>query len=122
MKKLLSSLLCFAMVLGLTACGDAGREDKSTLYAAQGGDIEIMDPAIVDDSVTANVLNQMYEGLYKLDQNGNPVANVATGDAEVSGTVSGCHVPGKHTRPFHCVCVDHQSAAHKGTDGLPYTV
>lgn len=84
MKKLLSSLLCFAMVLGLTACGDAGREDKTTLYAAQGGDIEIMDPAIVDDSVTANVLNQMYEGLYKLDQNGNPVANVATGDAEVS--------------------------------------
>lgn len=84
MKKLLSSLLCFAMVLGLTACGDAGREDKSTLYAAQGGDIEIMDPAIVDDSVTANVLNQMYEGLYKLDQNGNPVANVATGNAEVS--------------------------------------
>lgn len=84
MKKLLSSLLCFAMVLGLTACGDAGREDKTTLYAAQGGDIEIMDPAIVDDTVTANVLNQMYEGLYKLDQNGNPVANVATGDAEVS--------------------------------------
>lgn len=84
MKKLFSSLLCLAMVLGLTACGDSGREDKTTLYAAQGGDIEIMDPAIVDDSVTANVLNQMYEGLYKLDQNGNPVANVATGNAEVS--------------------------------------
>lgn len=85
MKKLLSSLLCFAMVLGLTACGGSeGRADKSTLYAAQGGDIEIMDPAIVDDSVTANVLGQMYEGLYKLDSNGNPVANVATGDPVVS--------------------------------------
>lgn len=85
MKKLLSSLLCFAMVLGLTACGGSeGRADKTTLYAAQGGDIEIMDPAIVDDSVTANVLGQMYEGLYKLDSNGNPVANVATGDPVVS--------------------------------------
>lgn len=83
MKKLLSSLLCFAMVLGLTACG-GGDDSNTTLYAAQGGDIEIMDPAIVDDSVTANVLNQMYEGLYKLDKDGNPVANVAADNPEVS--------------------------------------
>ena len=85
MKKLLSSLLCFAMVLGLTACGGGtSTSGKTDLYAAAGGDIEIMDPAIVDDTVTANVLNQMYEGLYKLDKDGNPVAVVADGDPEVS--------------------------------------
>lgn len=77
MKKLLSSLLCCAMVLGLTACGGGGRSDKTTLRTAKGGDIELMDPAIVDDSVTANVLCQMYEGLYKLDKDGNAVPNVA---------------------------------------------
>ena len=79
MKKLLGSLLCLAMVVGLTGCGDGGseREDKTTLRTAKGGDIEVMDPAIVDDSVTANVLCQMYEGLYKLDKDGNAVPNVA---------------------------------------------
>ncbi len=83
MKKLLSSLLCFSMLLGLTACGGSSR-DTTTLRAAQGGDIEIMDPAIVDDSVTANVLAQMYEGLYKLDKDGNAIPNVATDAPEVS--------------------------------------
>lgn len=83
MKKLLSSLLCLSMMMALTACGGSER-DTTTLRAAQGGDIEIMDPAIVDDSVTANVLAQMYEGLYKLDKDGNAIPNVATDAPEIS--------------------------------------
>ena len=47
------------------------------------------DPAIVDDSITANVLAQCYDGLYKLDKDGNVVANLATDLPEISedGTV-----------------------------------
>lgn len=76
MKKLLSSLLCLAMVLGLTACGSS--HDDTKIRVAVAGDFAMLDPAIVDDTITANVLAQMYEGLYKLDTNGNVHANVAT--------------------------------------------
>ena len=84
MKKLFSSLVCLAMLVSLTGCGGGSNRDTSTVRAAVGGDIEILDPAIVDDSITANVLAQMYEGLYKLDQDGNAVPNVATDMPEIS--------------------------------------
>lgn len=83
MKKLLSSVLCLAMLFSLAGCGGSGR-DTTKIRAAQGGDIEILDPAIVDDSVTANVLAQMYEGLYKLDTDGNARPNVAVDMPEIS--------------------------------------
>lgn len=84
MKKLLSSLLCFAMVATLTACGGGGRADTSLIRVALGGDCEFLDPAIVDDSITANILAQMYEGLYKLDKEGKAQPNVAEAAPEIS--------------------------------------
>lgn len=83
MKKLLSSLLCLAMLVGLTACGGAER-DTTKVRVAVAGDFAMLDPAIVDDSITANVLNQMYEGLYVLDNGGKVVPNVAADLPEVS--------------------------------------
>ncbi len=84
MKKLLGSLLSLALVATVvTGCGGSSR-DTSTIRVAVGGDCAYLDPAIVDDSITANVLNQMYEGLYKLDTNGNVVANVATAKPTIS--------------------------------------
>lgn len=83
MKKLLSSVLCLVMLFSLAGCGGSER-DTSKIRVASGGDIEILDPAIVDDSVTANVLAQMYEGLYKLDSKGNAKPNVATDMPEIS--------------------------------------
>ncbi|MCD7839201.1 MAG: peptide ABC transporter substrate-binding protein [Erysipelotrichaceae bacterium] len=88
MKKLLSSLLCLAMIATLTGCGSSSdtstTSDTTTVRVAVGGDFAILDPAIVDDSITANILAQMYDGLYKLDSDGNPVANVATDLPEIS--------------------------------------
>ena len=84
MKKLLSSLLCLSMLVALTACGGSSSSDGTTLNMAKGGNIEVMDPAIVDDSITSNVIKQMYDPLYDLDSDGNPVAVVATDLPEIS--------------------------------------
>lgn len=82
MKKILASIAALAMVATtLTGCGGSGditaESGKKNLTAAVGGDFALPDPAIVDDSITANVLAQCYDGLYKLDKDGNVVANLA---------------------------------------------
>lgn len=83
MKKLLTFACCF-LVLGtvLTGCG-SGKKD-GYLYVAVGKNTALLDPSIVDDSVTANILNQTYEGLYRLGSDGKPVPAIAEGDPTVS--------------------------------------
>ncbi|MDD8048575.1 MAG: peptide ABC transporter substrate-binding protein [Thomasclavelia sp.] len=82
MKKLLSYALSALMCLSLlTGCGSSSSAD---VKVAVGGDTADLDPAIVDDSITANVLNQCYEGLYKLDKEGNVVTSLATDMPEIS--------------------------------------
>ena len=94
MKKLLASTAALAMVATtLAGCGGNGditaESGKTNLTVAVGGDFALPDPAIVDDAITANVLAQCYDGLYKLDKDGNVVANLATDLPEISedGTV-----------------------------------
>ena len=94
MKKLLASTAALAMVATtLAGCGGNGditaESGKTNLTVAVGGDFALPDPAIVDDSITANVLAQCYDGLYNLDKDGNVVANLATDLPEISedGTV-----------------------------------
>lgn len=82
MKKILASTAALAMVATtLTGCGGSGditaESGKKNLTAAVGGDFALPDPAIVDDSITSNVLAQCYDGLYKLDKDGNVIANLA---------------------------------------------
>ena len=83
MKKFLTLAACSLLVL--SGCGDGGSSSSDgVLKVGVGGDFSQLDPAKADDSITANVLNQTYEGLYTLDTNGNAVPNLATADAEVS--------------------------------------
>ena len=82
MKKLMAYGLSFLMALTcLTGCGGGEQAD---LRVAVGGDTDDLDPAIVDDSITANILAQVYEGLYELDTDGNVVPNLATDMPEIS--------------------------------------
>lgn len=84
MKKLLTLAACCLVVLaGCGGSGDGGSSD-GVLKVGVGGDISHLDPATADDSITANILNQTYEGLYTLDKDGNAVPNLATADATVS--------------------------------------
>lgn len=88
MKKIISIAASFLMaVTVLTGCGGGGDDKaakKDEVRVAIGGDAAYLDPAIVDDSITANILNQMYDGLYQLDKEGNTVPVLAEGDPEVS--------------------------------------
>lgn len=82
MKKLLTYSLCFLMALTcLTGCGGGNQAD---LRVAVGGDTADLDPAIVDDSITANILAQVYQGLYTLDTDGNVIPSLATDMPEIS--------------------------------------
>lgn len=83
MKKFLASAAALAMVATtLAGCGGSGditaESGKTNLVVAVGGDFALPDPAIVDDSITSNVLAQCYDGLYKLDKDGVVVPNLAT--------------------------------------------
>ncbi len=83
MKKFLTLAACSLLVL--SGCGgNSGSSSDGVLRVGVGGDISHLDPATADDSITANILNQTYEGLYTLDKDGNAVPNLATADAEVS--------------------------------------
>ncbi len=85
MKKILTLAVCSLMVLaGCGGSGDGGSNSDGVLKVGVGGDISPLDPARADDSITANILNQAYEGLYTLDKDGNAVPNLATADAVVS--------------------------------------
>ncbi|MFR4991510.1 MAG: hypothetical protein ACLTC1_04495 [Turicibacter sp.] len=81
-EKLLAYGLSFLMALTcLTGCGGGSEAD---LRVAVGKDTADLDPAIVDDSVTANILAQVYQGLYTLDTDGNVITNLATDMPEIS--------------------------------------
>lgn len=70
MKKLFAGLMSLAMAVALVGCG-SDTASSTTLRVGSGKDYANPDPAVVDDSVTANVLAQVYEGLYKLDTDGS---------------------------------------------------
>lgn len=82
MKKLLASCLALAMAFTLAACG--GSKSKNTVVVAVGGDTANLDPAIVDDSITNNILVECYDGLYTLDKTGNIEPLLATALPEIS--------------------------------------
>ncbi|WP_455542866.1 peptide ABC transporter substrate-binding protein, partial [Intestinibacter sp.] len=84
MKKLLASCLAIVLAIGVTGCGGSNGGDKTTVNVAIGGDAVFLDPAIVDDSITNNILCQTTDGLYKLDKDGNLIPNLATDLPEVS--------------------------------------
>lgn len=83
MRKLFTGLMTLFLAATLVACGGSSR-DTTLLRVGSGKDFADPDPAIVDDSVTANVLAQAYEGLYKLDGDGKVGLALATAMPEIS--------------------------------------
>ena len=77
MKKLFAGLMSLAMAVALVGCG-GGDESGSVIRVGSGKDFANPDPAVVDDSVTANVLAQAYEGLYRLAKDGSVEPLLAT--------------------------------------------
>lgn len=78
MKKLFAGLMSLAMAVALVGCGGGDTASSTTVRVGVGKDFANPDPAVVDDSVTANVLAQVYEGLYKLAADGSVETALAT--------------------------------------------
>jgi len=84
MKKLFAGLMCLVMAVALVGCGGGTSRDTTMVRVGSGKDFANPDPAIVDDSVTANVLCQVYEGLYKLTTDGSVEPLLATDMPKIS--------------------------------------
>src|SRR3954453_3239751 len=98
-KSKFSLLLVLTLVVSvfLAACGGNGSDKKSNSGTASAQEIKVlsdaeiptMDSVKVTDHVGITYLNAVNEGLYTLDQKGNPVPAIADGKPTVSkdGTV-----------------------------------
>lgn len=84
---LVSMLLILSMVL--TACGGGketsggSKENDNKLVIATASDAITMDPVANNDSFSGNIMAQIYDGLVKIDMEGNITNNLAE-DYEVS--------------------------------------
>jgi oligopeptide transport system substrate-binding protein len=96
MKKKLSFLLVLVLALStfLAACGgnessdegnsgDSGK-DKQVLNLIESSEIPSMDSALATDEVSFDVMNNVFEGLYRLDDNDKAVEGMVEGEPEIS--------------------------------------
>lgn len=77
MKKFkLFGLLSLAVALVLTACSGGG-SSKAEFKVAIGGEPQLLDTALSQDSITHYITAQLYDTLYSYDQQGNLIPNLA---------------------------------------------
>ena len=59
-------------------------EEEQVLRLIEGAEIPSVDSSLADDAVGFNVLNNVMEGLYRLDEDSLPVPAMADGEPEIS--------------------------------------
>ncbi|MDZ5470347.1 peptide ABC transporter substrate-binding protein [Bacillus sp. 31A1R] len=67
---------------GTDAAGELA--DKQEITVLESAEIPSLDPSLVEDAVGITILNNINEGLYRIDQNQEPVPALADGEPEVS--------------------------------------
>jgi len=95
MKYIRSSLLIlilFTLVLG--ACGkneeqdisseETDEQEEKVVHLSAPGEIPSLDPTLADNDFSFNVINQVFEGLYRLDKDGEPQLAMAASEPEMS--------------------------------------
>ena len=95
MKKLIAVLLAFATLISFSACSDKNPDDDD-IYQTTSPDsmnegvlnlayseVDSLNPFTCTTSANMQILRLVYSGLFKLDKNYNPVADIA-----VSGEVA----------------------------------
>lgn len=96
-KKLLSLLICFALLGGtLTACGEEAEEEEPFVLRAGVCDaLTTLDPAQSSDEGTESIFHALYENLMRMDDDGSGRAVLANGvvkeyteELNYDGTVS----------------------------------
>ncbi|WP_347318040.1 peptide ABC transporter substrate-binding protein [Rossellomorea sp. RS05] len=66
------------------AAGGSDTKDEQVLNLAEASEIPSMDSALATDAVSFNVMNQVYEGLYRLGENDEAELGIAAEEPEVS--------------------------------------
>lgn len=77
-KRLLSLLLLFCFLFNLAGC----KPEDFKLYYEMQSEIATLDPQLAQTDSELLLIKNIYEGLYRLDADGNPVAGAA--DCEIS--------------------------------------
>lgn len=91
-RSFLLILVLFTLVLG--ACGKSGHppssskeieeQEEKVVHLSAPGEIPSLDPTLADNDFSFNVINQVFEGLYRLDKDGEPQLAMAASEPEVS--------------------------------------
>ncbi|RDW22199.1 peptide ABC transporter substrate-binding protein [Oceanobacillus arenosus] len=91
--------ILFILSLVLAACSTANESKESTtdsnknpdatteekvVRLSAAGEIPGLDPTLADNDFSFNVINQVFEGLYRLDKNGEPQLALAAEEPEVT--------------------------------------
>lgn len=98
MKKLVFivflSVLSVAVLTGCDGASSASSQSSSNSPSQDSGnqvlnlsvaaELPTVDPALVQDAISFTALNQVMEGLYRLDKNGKPVPALTDGEAVIS--------------------------------------
>jgi oligopeptide transport system substrate-binding protein len=71
-----AALACLGLVVGTTP-GVAQPRPGGTVTMAQAGNIPTLDPHFSGSGETRNVVTHIYEGLVALDENANPIPDLA---------------------------------------------
>ncbi|MBC6308741.1 peptide ABC transporter substrate-binding protein [Listeria sp. FSL L7-1582] len=86
-KKMLGILMLLGLLL-LAACQskdavkDTEKKETSTINIMETGEIPGVNPTTADNSVSFRAINQVYEGLYRLDKDGKPALAMAAAEPE----------------------------------------
>lgn len=91
-RSFLLILIVFTLVLG--ACGkseeqdisseEADEQEEKVVHLSAPGEIPSLDPTLADNDFSFNVINQVFEGLYRLDKDGEPQLAMAASEPDVS--------------------------------------
>ncbi|MBP1039742.1 peptide ABC transporter substrate-binding protein [Vagococcus sp. BWB3-3] len=91
MKKTSTIIIALSAVLLLGACGNSAQPtNKQEVASARefgvslDAEVSTVDPALSQDTVSNEVINQVMEGLYRLDPSGKPIPAMAEKEADIS--------------------------------------
>lgn len=77
MKRIIAAMLAAIMILGVfTSCGDGFKDDGELTYVL-GSNVISLDPQTAKRSSEKIVINSIFEGLCRIDENGETVPGVA---------------------------------------------
>lgn len=83
-SSIIALLLVAALVVSACSSGDGGQSGGKVLNLTETQEPPNLDSAKSTDTVSFTILNNVMEGLYRLDKDGNPILGMAAEEPQVS--------------------------------------